>query len=288
MSRSVWCRLCVLGMLGTLPLALTGCVAVVGAAAGGAAVVGSDSRTVNNMVYDETIEQKGHDILYSNALLSDKEQFSVGIYSMSGNVLLAGQTTNTDYLNWCIQQIKKLDYVRNVYNYVRPQKPVSASVTAKDALITSQIKSKLLFGKQINSGRFKVVTENSEVFLMGYVNPDEATRAVNLVKDMQDVKKIYTIFDYMTNEAILKPKAQQQNSLQVKKVEDSTATGSVSSSAGGSYVQSAPAAPAAAPVSSGNSSTYITPVDNAANGGAYIVDDSSADLLAPAQPGAGY
>lgn len=263
--KNILNKLTLIGLCAVIPFALNGCVtAMVGAASGTAgAVVGSDSRTVDLMVYDEQIEQKGNETLYSNKLLSNKEDFKVSIYSMSGNVLLTGQTVNQDYLSWCISQIRKQSYVRQVYNYVSNQKPVSASVQASDAYITSKIKSKLLFGKNINSGRFKVVTENSEVFLMGFVNPDEAKRAVNLARETEGVTKIYTIFDYMTNEAVLRERAQQSDSLQVRRVDNTGSTAPVYNS----------------PAS--NNSTYITPIDNSANGGAAIVDDG---LLAPAQP----
>ena len=254
---------------GALAVLFSGCAAVmVGAASGTAgAVVASDSRTVNTMMYDETIEQEGNEVLYSNKLLSGKEDFKVSIYSMSGNVLLTGQTTNQDYLNWCISQIRTHDYVRQIYNYVTNQKPVSMSVQASDAYITSALRSKLLFGKGISSSRFKVVTENGEVFLMGFVNPDEAKRAVNLAASTDGVRKVYTIFDYMTNEAILTEKPQSSESLNVRRVD-------VNTGAATAPVYNTPAA---------NNSTYITPVDQSANGGAAIVG-SDADLLAPSAP----
>lgn len=268
MMKAYGKNLALLAAASILPFTLSGCMtAAVSAATGTAsAVVSSDSRNINNMLYDETIEQRGNEILYSNALLSNKEDFKVSIYSMSGNVLLTGQTVNQDYLNWCISQIRKQDYVRQVYNYVSNQKPVSASVQASDAYITSKLRGKLLFGKGINSGRFKVVTENSQVFLMGFVNPDEAKRAVNLTAATEGVTKVYTIFDYMTNEAILSSRPQQDESYVVRRVDNSGSTAPVYNN----------------PQS--NNSTYITPIDNSANGGAAIVDDGASDLLAPAQP----
>lgn len=272
-------KVLVLGVISALPFALSGCMtAMVSAASGTAgAVVGSDSRNIDTMFYDETIEQQGNDVLYSNPLLSNSEDFKVSIYSMSGNVLLTGQTTNTDYLNWCVEQIRKQNYVREVYNYVTYQKPVSTSVQASDAYITSKVRSKLLFGKSINSGRFKIVTENSQVFLMGFVNPDEAKRAVNAARETDGVTKVYTIFDYMTNEAVLKERAQADDSIVVKRVDNTTGQVPSGTAAGSSSypVYSTP---------SSGSSTYITPVDNSANGGAAIVDDGSNSLLAPAQP----
>lgn len=271
MKKGLMQKILLAGLFAGMPLVLNGCLTAVVAGASGTAgaVIGSDTRTINVMVYDETIEQRGSEILRSNPLLSNKDDFNVSIYSMSGNVLLTGQTTNMDYLKWCIGQIRQQDYVRHIYNYVTNKKPVSASVQASDAYITSKIKSKLLFGKQINSGRFKVVTEDSEVFLMGFVNSDEATRASNLARSTEGVSKVYTIFDYL-NESQLTTRPHQDDSLVVRRVD----SGSAASSS--SQVYSSPGA---------SSSTYITPVDDSANGGAAIVESGdSSSLLAPAQP----
>lgn len=253
LSALVFCS-----VMGATLSVTSGCAALVAGAAGAGAgvAIGSDSRTFENMVYDENIEQAGNDVLSSNKILSKSEVFNVTIYSMSGNVLLVGQTTNSDYLKWCVDQISRLNYVRKVYNYVQIKAPVSATQVASDSYLTSQIKAKLLFSDNIRSNRFKVVTEDSEVFLMGLVTEDEAKRAVNQVLTFKGVKKVYTIFDYITDQANLKE------------------TGYVTTD----RIEIERAAPSGGTVSP--SSTYVAPVDNSANGGAMIVEDS--DLLAPA------
>ncbi len=235
---------------------LQGCaVLFAGAAGAGAgAMVASDSRTVENMVNDETIEQAAAEVLRSNKILSDSSVFSVSAYSMSGNVLLAGQTTNSDYLAWCVSQIEKLDYVRRVFNYVEIMPPVSPSVVASDSYITSQIRAHLLFADKVRSGRFKVVTENSVVFLMGLVMKDEANRAVNLVSSYQNVKKVVTIFDYITDQPELKETGYTTtDNIQIERVDSNTQQYQTQ----------------------GSSSTYVEPVSSDMNGGAVIVDDSS-------------
>ena len=199
MKQNNLLKLIAIGAFCSVPFIMSGCAAVaVGAATGTTgAIIGSDSRTIDSMFYDETIEQNAYKIFKENEKLSKKDDFSVSVISMSGNVLLVGQTINSEYFNSCLEKIKRLDYVRKVYNFVTFKQPVSAGVTANDTYITSKIKTKLLFGENIRSGRFKVVTEDSMVYLLGYVTRDEAIRAVNEVQKIDGVKKIYTIFDYM-------------------------------------------------------------------------------------------
>lgn len=254
------------------PLLLNGCVAALigaGAATTGA-VVASDSRTVEAMFYDDQIEQNASNILKDNKLLSDDSVFRVSVIAVAGNVLLVGQTTNTQYLQWCISKIKSLDYVRNVYNYVSNKKPVSASVMASDSYITTKVKSKLLFGENIKSGRFKVVTEDSCVYLMGLVTKDESVRASNLTRSVDGVKKIYTIFDYLDYPDQYK-QGYKDEKLNVVVVDATQGTKPSSVAAPASQVNTVP---------SNQSSSYIAPASSSDNGGALLMEDT--DLLAPA------
>lgn len=166
------------------------------AAAGGTAAITSDPRDIDTMAIDDRIEQASSDIFKSNKILSNQENFSVSVTSMFGNVLLTGQTTQTQYLNWAISEIKKLDGVRKVYNYVENRKPLSASEVANDAYITSKIKTKHLFAEGIKSNNYKVVTDDARVFIMGYVTRAESKKAVDWALTVEGIKKIYTIFEY--------------------------------------------------------------------------------------------
>ncbi len=240
---------------------LNGCVtALVGATAGTAgAIIGSDSRTIDKIVYDDIIERDVHDILKAEISTSDRyDRFSVDCVAICGNVLLVGQTQDQDYLRECIDKIRDVEHVRRIYNWVENTAPVGASVIASDTYITSKVKSALLFGEQISSGRFKVYTENSNVFLMGYVTQDEAKRAINQTKKVSGINHIYYIFDYM--DAV-------NETSDVKVINSDGSTSAVSSTTSGR-----------------NSSVISQQTQSTAdNGGASIVNDDS-DLLAPSAP----
>ena len=234
-------------------LMLNGCAAVlVGAAAGGTgAVIGSDSRTVDIQMYDEQIENDCKRILTDHRTDSNSKTFNVDVVAVNGNVLVAGQTKNQSYLQSCVDAMKNVQYVRNVYNYVEDRDPISASEQSSDTWITTKVKNQLLFGKKISSGRFKVFTENKVVYLMGYVTRDEAARAVNQVKNnVSGVSKVVTIFDYMDSANTPDPVVEQRAKSSTTNSSSSLAAESQSS------------------------------VDN---GGATVVSGDD-ELLAPAQP----
>ena len=193
-----------------------------------------------------------------------QKNFRIAVTAFNGNVLITGQTINRDYLKWVVKQIEGLEHVRKVYNYATLQKPVPSTVVSSDALITSKIKTQLLFGKDINSNRFKVITENGNVFLMGIVNRDESKRAINTVLGIDGVRKVYHIFDYIDDTVYKGNGAQVEEKITV-----SPQKGSASD-----YQKPQ------------RNSSYVPPVQNQQNGGAYIMDEpmdsGPSSLLAPA------
>lgn len=249
-----------------MPLMLNGCGLIIAAGAGGAGVaaVQQDSRSIYNMAYDEGIEQNAYRFIKSNSVLSKPEDLRITVTAFNGNVLITGQTINRDYLKWVVKQIEGLEHVRKVYNYATLQKPVPSTVVSSDALITSKIKAQLLFGKDINSNRFKVITENGNVFLMGIVNRDESKRAINTVLGIDGVRKVYHIFDYIDDTVYKGNGAQVEEKITV-----SPQKGSASD-----YQKPQ------------RNSSYVPPVQNQQNGGAYIMDEpmdsGPSSLLAPA------
>lgn len=65
--------------------------------------------------------------------------------------------------------------MRHVYNELRLGKPVSIGVRSNDTWITSKVRADMLGTKNFDSTKVKVVTENSEVFLIGLVTRQEGS-----------------------------------------------------------------------------------------------------------------
>ncbi|MGN0895062.1 MAG: BON domain-containing protein [Succinivibrio sp.] len=250
-----------LGVVSSSLFLCNGCVtALVGATAAGAgAVIGSDSRTIDVQVDDQSIENKVSRILTNDRMRSDSKVFRVDCVSVNGNVLLVGQTEDTDYMNWAIGYIKQVEGVKRIFNCVERKPPVSGSVIASDTYITAKVKSALLVGSKISSGRFKVYTEDSVVYLLGYVTRDEAQRAINQTRKISGIRKIHPIFDYMDNSGT----PNSSDNVPVYGNSQSESVSSVSSAR--------------------NSSSLAQEVQSDVdNGGAVLEDDN--DLLAPSAP----
>lgn len=295
----------------TFPLLLNGCGALLVTGAGAGAQVAQEDRSIGTMMYDEKVEQESYKILKSNTLLSQSKDMSVTVTCFNGNVLLTGQTINKDYIKWVVKQIEKLEHVRRVYNYVTLQAPVPASVVTSDTMITSKVKTQLLFGKGIDSNNIKVVTENANVFLMGIVTRDAGTRATNEALGVEGVRRVYQIFDYIQVPTYTTNGPQAEENLQVTPVKGKKSDYYNQSRSGrtnygdsnhvvydqynySSQGYNHPVQPTSGQAVGGNTqlqdsvyrppvpvedSTYVPPVQSEQNGGAYIIDDNSPGAL---------
>lgn len=299
-----WSKLLLVGSCAlAFPMLLNGCGALIAGGAGAGAQVSQDERSIGTMMHDETVEQNAYKILKSNTLLSKTEDMSVTVTCFNGNVLLTGQTINRDYIKWVVKQIEQLEHVRKVYNYVTLQKPVPASVVTSDTMITSKVKTQLIFGKGIDSNNIKVVTENGNVFLMGIVTRDAGTRATNEALGVEGVRRVYQIFDYIEVQSYTTNGPQAEENLRVtpvkgKKSDYYNQTRSGRTNYGESnpvvydqynYGSQSMGQPQGgyAPVQDSvytpseplNDSTYVPPVQTQQNGGAYIIDDNGPGSL---------
>ena len=137
--------------------------------------------------------------------------------------------------------------------------PISSQTIAHDAYLTSKVKGALLFTKKISSGRFKVYTENSVVYLLGYVTKEEGKKANIQASKVSGVKIVRPIYDYM--DASGTPNSS----------DDVPVIGNTTSSSSSSSVSSTSSSSLASEAQSG--------IDN---GGAVLLEDD--DLLAPSSP----
>lgn len=188
----------------------TGCTAIIaGTAIGTTAVVASDSRSAGTMVDDKTIELKSLNIIKNNAKIYKESKLEAT--SVNGTVVVTGQCTNEEYIKFVVDNIKQVPQVTKVVNRVAVMEPVGVGQRSQDSWITTKVKTQLLFGREINSGRFKVITENAEVFLIGLVTKSEASRAVNVVKDIDGVRKVVKVFEYIDDSSKVTPIFEDKN-----------------------------------------------------------------------------
>lgn len=173
----------------------TGCAVVAVGAVTGAAMVAHDRRTVDTIVADESIELKAGQKIAEDKTLKDKVRIEVISYNRQ--VLLVGQAPNQKLRTRATAIVRSIEGVKAVHNQIRIGPIIDLGRRTKDGYITSKIKSKMAMEEHVDPTRFKVVTENGEVFLMGIASREEAKHAINIARHTGGVKKVIDLIQYL-------------------------------------------------------------------------------------------
>ena len=185
-------------LIATLLLAtsqLTGCaVAIVGAGVG-AASVAHDRRTVGTQLDDATLESRIASKLSTNEQLKGQAHINVEVFN--GVTLLVGQVPNEQLKREAQQLAESLPQVNRLHNQLRLGSPTPASVRTHDVWLATKVKSNLVADKRVDGLHIEVIVEDSEVFLMGLVNEQEANIAVEIVRNINGVTKVIKAFEYL-------------------------------------------------------------------------------------------
>jgi osmotically-inducible protein OsmY len=162
-----------------------------GAAAGGA--MAADRRTSGVYVEDQNIELKASHSL--DDVVTDLSH--VNVTSYKGNVLLTGEVPDAATKAKVENAIKVIESVRNVTNEITIGPKSSISSRADDSYLTTKIKAQFVSENKFQANYVKVVTENSVVYLMGYVTHAEADAATEIARNTTGVSKVVKVFEYM-------------------------------------------------------------------------------------------
>ena len=184
-----------LKLLAAIALAsqITACVPVVvsGAAAGGA--MAADRRTSGIYIEDENIELKATKNIY-DAL---GEASHVNITSFKGNVLLTGEVPDDKTKAKAGNLVLGIENVKSITNELAVGPKTSIGSRTNDTYLTSKVKAQFVSENRFAPNYVKVVTENSVVYLMGYVTQKEADDAVEIARNTNGVSRVVKVFEYM-------------------------------------------------------------------------------------------
>ncbi len=172
---------------------LQACAGAIVVGAGVAAGAATDRRSVGTQIDDQTIE-----LQVLNALGKSEEIWrssKLSVVALNGRVLILGQTPNEQYFTKITQIAREINGVEQVLNEVRLKQPVSLSVRSNDSWITTKVKFKIYQDSELPPGKIKVITEDSEVFLIGVVTAAEERRAIDIARHENGVIKVIKVFE---------------------------------------------------------------------------------------------
>ncbi|WP_371188088.1 BON domain-containing protein [Thalassotalea maritima] len=171
---------------------LQGCAVALVAGVGAGAASINDRRTIGAQVDDQAIEVKAYALLADKKLVTDATR--VQVTSLNGTVLMVGQAPSEQVRRQIQDTVKGILGIKKIHNQIRVAQKTGLGTRTNDTWLTTKVKTELLASDKIDGTAIKVVTEDSEVFLMGLVNNKEANIAVDIVRNINGVARVYKAF----------------------------------------------------------------------------------------------
>ena len=176
-------------LIGLIFLIFTGCVGISSKGVFGTGVsIAFDPRSLGTQI-DDSVMQKN---ITTRLLLRDKSYlFSVSTKVLDGRIFLTGKIDNPEEK----LQITKLAWetkgVRSVKNDIKLKEDFNFQQSAKDLLITSQLRTALIFNKKVKATNYQIDTYKKKIFIYGIsLTEDERKEVISEAKEILDVKDV--------------------------------------------------------------------------------------------------
>ena len=147
-----------------------------------------DPRSLGTQI-DDTVMQKN---LLARLALRDKTYLiSVNTKVLDGRIFLTGKVNDPEEK----LQITKLAWetkgARSVRNDIKIKEDFNFQQSAKDLLITSQLRAALILNKKINSTNYQIDTYKKKIFIYGIsLTAEEKKIVISEAKEILDVEDV--------------------------------------------------------------------------------------------------
>ena len=150
--------------------------------------VAFDPRTVGTQI-DDSIMQKN---LSTKVLLENKSYFlSVKSKVLDGRIFLTGKVEDPEEKLKLTKIAWEIKGVRSVRNDIKIKEKFNFKQSAKDLLITSQLRTAFILNKNIKATNYQIDTYKSKIYIYGIaLNSNEKNLVIDEAKQISDVKDI--------------------------------------------------------------------------------------------------
>ena len=144
-----------------------------------------DPRTIG-MQIDDTIMQKN---LVARLSLSEKKYFlNIQVEVLDGRIFLSGKVDEPEEKIKITKLAWETKGVREVKNAITIKGSSNFKQTAKDILITSQLRTALIFNKKTKARNYTLETINKKIYIFGIAMDNEEKKEV-----LSEAEKIYDV-----------------------------------------------------------------------------------------------
>ncbi len=168
---------------------LSGCVGVASKGIFGTGVsVALDPRSVGTQI-DDSIMQKN---LSARIILLDKKYvLSVKSKVLDGRIFLTGKVDNPEEKLKLTKLAWEIDGARSVRNDIKIKEGFNFKQSAKDILITSQLRTALILNKEIKASNYQIDTYKKRIYIYGIaLNLKEKDEVIREAKEILDVENV--------------------------------------------------------------------------------------------------
>ena len=173
-------------LIGTI---LSGCVGVSSKGLFGTGVsIAFDPRTVGTQM-DDSIMQKN---LTARILVKDKKYLlSVKSKVLDGRIFLTGKVDSPEEKLQLTKLAWETKGARSVRNDIKIKEEFNFKRSAKDILITSQLRTSLILNKNIKATNYQIDTYKKKIYVYGIaLTSEEKDLVISEAKEILDVKNV--------------------------------------------------------------------------------------------------
>ena len=170
-------------------LFLSSCVGTASQGVFGTGVsVALDPRSVGTQI-DDSIMQKN---LGARLVLTNKSYLlSLNVKVLDGRIFITGKVDNPEEKLLITKAAWETKGVRSVKNDIRIKEEFNFKQSAKDLLITSQLRTALIFNKEIKATNYQIDTYKKKIYIYGIaLTKKERKKVINEAKEILDVEDV--------------------------------------------------------------------------------------------------
>ncbi len=152
--------------------------------------VALDPRTLGTQI-DDSIMQKN---LIARLTLTEKKYLvKISVKVLDGRIFLGGKVDEPEEKLIITKLAWETKGARSVKNNIVIKQKFSFINTTKDVLITSQLRTAMIFNKNIKAANFNIDTINQKTYVFGIAHTeDEKKEIIQEAKQIVDLKEIIT------------------------------------------------------------------------------------------------
>jgi len=172
-----------------LGILLSGCAGVASKGIFGTGVsVAFDPRSVGTQIDDSIMEKN----LKTRILLREKNHlFKVKTKVLDGRIFLTGTVENPEEKLQLTKLAWETDGVRSVRNDIKIKEEFNFKQSAKDLLITSQLRTAIILNKDIKATNYQIDTYKKKIFIYGIAQTSgEKDLVIKEAKEILEVKDV--------------------------------------------------------------------------------------------------